>query len=273
MLRIGDFSRLGRVTIKTLRFWDEIGLLKPDYVNKENGYRYYSAEKLGIVDEIRNLKDLGFYLEDIAQILKEKPTRKRWIELLQSRKDFILDELNLCQKTLSKIDRMIDLVQREQIMSVVEIRELPEVIVASMRTVIPSYDALFKVVPPMGEIMRKQGAVCSVPAYCFNIYHDGEYREKDIDVEICEAVVDFCKDGDGVVYKRMASVPIAAVIMHKGAYESLGASYSAILSWIEDNGYSIDGHPRESYIDGIWNKENSDEWRTEIQIPVKKCKN
>ena len=45
MRRIGDFSRLGRVTIKTLRFWDEIGLLKPDYVNK-NGYRYYSAENL-----------------------------------------------------------------------------------------------------------------------------------------------------------------------------------------------------------------------------------
>jgi DNA-binding transcriptional MerR regulator len=270
MLKIGDFSRLGRVTIKTLRYWDEIGLLKPDFVNQENGYRFYSAEKLAVVHQIQQMKELGLFLEDIAEVLRKGRKKNQWINLLQSRRQSLLEELQLCQTTISKIDQMLQLAEMEETMSVIEIRELPEVIVASMRTTISSYNALFSVVPPMGDIMRKQGAVCRKPEYCFNIYHDGEYREKDIDVEICEAVVEARRDSDGVVYKTIPAVPTAATIMHKGRYEDLGNSYSEIFSWIEENGYTIDGNPRESYIDGIWNREDPKDWRTEIQIPVKK---
>jgi len=270
MLKIGDFSRLGRVTIKTLRYWDEIGLLKPDFVNRDNGYRFYSPQKLTVVHQIQQMKELGLYLEDIAEVLRKGREKNWWIDLLRSRRQSLFEELQLCQTTISKIDQMIKLAETEEMMSTVEIRELPEVIVASMRTRIPSYNALFSVVPPMGEIMRKQGAVCSKPEYCFNIYHDGEYREKDIDVEICEAVVEARKDTDGVVYKKIPAVPAAAVIMHKGPYEDLGKSYAEIFSWIEENGYTIDDNPRESYIDGIWNRDDPQEWRTEIQVPVKK---
>jgi DNA-binding transcriptional MerR regulator len=270
MLKIGDFSRSGRVTIKTLRYWDEIGLLKPDFVNRDNGYRFYSPEKLAVVHQIQQMKELGLYLEDIAEVLKKGREKNRWIDLLKSRRQSLVEELQLCQTTITKIDRMIELAEKEETMSTIEIRELPEVVVASMRTKIPSYSALFSVVPPMGETMKKQGAVCRKPEYCFNIYHDGEYREKDIDVEICEAVVEARGDGDGVIYKKIPAVRTAAVIMHKGPYEDLGKSYSAVFSWIEDNRYIIDGNPRESFIDGIWNKEDPQQWRTEIEVPVKK---
>lgn len=270
MLKIGDFSRLGRVTIKTLRYWDEIGLLKPDFVNQDNGYRFYSPAKLAVVHQIQQMKELGLYLEDIADVLRKGREKNRWIGLLLSRKESLIEELQLCQTTITKIDQMIQLAETEETMSSIEIRELPEVIVASMRTTIPSYNALFSVVPPMGDIMRKQGAVCRKPEYCFNIYHDGEYRENNIDVEICEAVIEARKDSDGVVYKKIPAVPTAAVITHKGPYENLGKSYSEIFSWIEENGYIIDGNPRESYIDGIWNREDPREWRTEVQVPVKK---
>lgn len=270
MLKIGDFSRLGRVTIKTLRYWDEIGLLKPDFVNQENGYRFYSPVKLAIVHEILQMKELGLYLEDIAFVLRKGREKNRWIDLLRSRRQSLMEELQLCQTTISKIDRMINLAETEEKMSTVEIRELPEVIVASMRTKIPSYNALFSIVPPMGEVMIKQGAVCRIPEYCFNIYHDGEYREKNIDVEICEAVIEARSDGEGIIYKTIPAVKTAAVIMHKGPYEELGKSYAEIFSWIEENGYTIDGNPRESYIDGCWNRKDPKDWRTEIQIPVKK---
>ncbi len=273
MLRIGDFSKLGRVTIKTLRYWDEIGLLKPDYVNDDNGYRYYTADKLAIVQQILSMKELGLYLEDIQRVLRDRVNSNEWLDLLQKRKMSLLDEIRLSESTLVKLDTMISKIKKERVaMNTVSIRELPEVIVASMRTTIPSYNDLFRVVPPMGDIMRKQGAVCREPAYCFNIYHDGEYREKDIDVEVCEAVVSYCKDGDGVVYKKLPGVKTAAVIMHCGPYETLGTSYAEILSWIEKSGYEIADNPRESYIDGIWNKEDPKDWKTEIQIPVTKVR-
>jgi len=270
MLKIGDFSKLGRVTVKTLRYWDEIGLLKPDFVNSENGYRYYAAAKLSQVHEIHSMKELGLTLEDISTIICDGYKKSVWIEMLRSRKDALTDELHLCETRLTKISQMLHLAEKEQIMEKVEIRELPEVIVASMRTTIPSYNALFKVVPPMGEVMIRQGAVCRIPEYCFNIYHDGEYRESDIDVEICEAVNEARPNGDGIVYKTIAYVKEAAVIMHHGNYESLGKSYSLLMSWIDDNDYEMADNPRESYIDGIWNRENPDDWRTEIQIPVKR---
>ena len=271
MLKIGDFSKLGRVTIKTLRYWDEIGLLKPEYVHPENGYRYYSTVKLALVHEILSLKELGLYLEDIRRILKGGLENDEWISLLRSRRNSLIEELRLREDRIHKIDRMIETAEREKTMSTIELRELPEVIVASYRTKIRDYNALFKVVPPLGDIMRKQGAECRIPEYCFNIYHDGEYREKDIDVEICEAVNEFREDGEGIVYKKMDAIPTAAVIMHRGAYDSLRKSYSAILTWIEKNGYEIIGNPRESYIDGVWNREHPEDWRTEIQIPVKKA--
>ena len=270
MLKIGDFSKLGRVTIKTLRYWDEIGLLRPDHVSTENGYRYYSTGKLAMVHEVLSLKELGLYLEDIRQVIQGGLAKDEWIGLLRSRRSSLVEEMHLRETQIDKIDRMLRSAEKEDAMSTVALRELPEVIVASYRTTIPDYTALFKVVPPLGEIMLRQGARCRIPEYCFNIYHDGEYREKDIDVEICEAVNEARRDGEGIVYKKVDAVPAAAVIMHKGGYDSLRKSYSVILTWIEENGYEITDKPRESYIDGIWNRENPEDWRTEIQIPVRK---
>lgn len=62
----------------------------------------------------------------------------------------------------------------------------------------------------------------------------------------------------------------AACIFHKGSYDMLHKSYKALLSHIEKSGYEICGNIRESYIDGVWNKETPEEWLTEIQIPVRK---
>jgi effector-binding domain-containing protein len=120
----------------------------------------------------------------------------------------------------------------------------------------------------MGETMKKQGAVCRKPAYCFNIYHDGEFKTTDIDVEICEAVEEARPDGDGVLYKKLEPVQKAACLRHMGPYELLGESYGKLFSWLEKEGYTPDGPCRESYIDGIWNREDPEEWITEIQVPV-----
>lgn len=69
MLKIGDFSKLSRVSIRMLRHYDEIGLLKPIWIDPESGYRYYGAEQLPIVGRIKALKDMGFGLAVIGEIL------------------------------------------------------------------------------------------------------------------------------------------------------------------------------------------------------------
>src|SRR5690349_13192442 len=71
MLKIGEFSRLSQVTVKTLHHYDEIGLLKPAQVDPFTDYRYYTLDQLPRIHSIMALKELGLSLEEIAQLLLE----------------------------------------------------------------------------------------------------------------------------------------------------------------------------------------------------------
>jgi DNA-binding transcriptional MerR regulator len=71
MLKIGEFSKLSRVSVKALRHYDEIGLLRPVQVDPSTGYRFYGHEQLPRLDRILALRDLGFSLEQIGQMLEE----------------------------------------------------------------------------------------------------------------------------------------------------------------------------------------------------------
>ena len=150
------------------------------------------------------------------------------------------------------------------------IKEIPSCIVYSKRIRIPDYNAMFEIIPAIGaEVTRMNpGLECTVPEYCFNVYHDGEYREKDIDMELCESVTDFGIEGNGITFKRLPDTLVVSVL-HKGPYETIGDAYAFVYKWIEDNSYEAVDNPRESFIDGIWNKDDKNDWLTEVQVPVK----
>ena len=76
------------------------------------------------------------------------------------------------------------------------------------------------------------------------------------------------KDTETIKFKKIDKIDTAACVMHKGPYSTLGEAYSAVYKWIEENNYIPCDNPRESYIDGIWNKEDPEEWLTEIQVPI-----
>ena len=154
------------------------------------------------------------------------------------------------------------------------IKELPACIVYSKRVRIPNYDAskytaYFDIIPAIGEAIAKQypDLKCAVPEYCFIAYPDGEYGEKDINIEFCEAVDKRYPDFDDITFKEIEACTVVSV-MHKGAYSELAKAYAYACKWVEENGYAVAGDPRENYIDGIWNKENESDWLTEIQIPI-----
>lgn len=117
--------------------------------------------------------------------------------------------------------------------------------------------------------MEKLGCVCDEPEYCFTQYLEQGYKENDILVEICQSVTEKKEDSEKVKFKTLPEVE-AACIFHKGSYDTFCKSYAVILNYIEDNGYEICGNIRESYIDGVWNKDSTEEWLSEIQIPVRR---
>lgn len=237
--KIGLFSKINRVTIKALRHYDEIGLLPPAFIEETTGYRYYTSAQLPLLHQILALRDMGFTLDEIKQVQGGIPEK----ELLQKKRLELIKKIAADTLRLAQVESYLAKKDADTCDYHIILKDLPEVIVASMRTVISSYDALFDVVPPMGAEMERLGCVCAVPEYCFNIYHDGEYRETDVDVEICEAVTEKKIDSEMLTFKVIDRVEHAACVLHKGPYEGFPKAYNAVLKWVENNGYEIIDNP------------------------------
>ena len=268
MYRIGQFSQMTKVTIKALRFYEEEGLLEPTFIEPATGYRYYDSSLLPRVHKIVSLKQSGFSISQIKMILEGKNVG----ELLFSQKEKLEEELNEKARELSSINYYLSLIQEEKSLKyTVMLKALPRVIVYSKRMIVESYSDYFTVVPKIGETVEAANPdlkCINNPPYCFFIYHDAEYRDKNIDCEFCEAVEDFGNPVDDIVFKVIEEVPRAACVLHKGPYESLPLAYGAVFDWIQKNKFICSDKPRESYIEGIWNKENPEDWITEIQVPL-----
>ena len=117
-------------------------------------------------------------------------------------------------------------------------------------------------------LMEKAGCVCALPEYCFTCYPEPCLKDEGITAEICEAVTKAKRSTGKLRFKTLPETS-AACIFHRGSYNTLPESYERLLRYIEDNGYGIAGEVRESYIDGVWNREDERDWLSEIQIPLK----
>ena len=274
MYRIGMFSKLGRTTVKTLRHYDEAGLLAPAYVDEENGYRYYTTDQLFRLQEIVALRQMGFSVAEVQRMLSGDDAR----EVLYARAAELENALRENADKLTRLNNYISEKQEGRTMNYqVTIRDIAPCTVFSMRQVIPHYSTLFELMPCTGERVARAypDIKCAEPDCCFIIYRDGEYKETDIDIELCQAVsccdtlAKGCCDDDGIEFKDLPAMTIASVL-HRGDYEGLRNAYAFIMKWIVDNGYTVAGEPRDRYIDGIWNRESADDWLTEVQIPVTK---
>lgn len=268
MYRIGEFSKLTKTTIKTLRYYDEAGLLKPEYIDPFTNYRFYTTNQLVALHRIQAFRQVGLSIDEIKLLLSGGNVD----EIMKKCKQEVLRELRNSQDQLSRIEFILSGKEEKQFMNYQAIlKELPECIVFSKKMTIPSYDAYFQVIPEIGQKVHERypDLKCVVPEYCFVCYLDGEYREKDINVEFCQAVEEMKPDFEDIHFKKIEAAT-AVSVMHKGPYSKLSHAYAYIFQWIEENGYVVTQNVRESYIDGIWNKENEEDWLTELQVPVMK---
>lgn len=274
MYSIGMFSKIYQVTPKTLRHYDEVGLLTPSYVDDVTGYRYYEHAQSRRLRRILDFKRMGFGLIEIMEIIDLAPGSDALAQRMEQKKRETAEKIGEEKRRLERIGNFLRCGTGETMQEYkVVIKNIPECTVAYMRRVIPNYDALFELMPNvMGPEMERLGCECALPAYCFNVYLDAEHKETDLDMELCEAVTEAKEDSELVQFKTIPEIPQAACFSHYGGYNTLHTGYVYAAEWIEQNGYELVGSPRESYIDGIWNKETEAEWRTELQFPVRKIK-
>ncbi len=269
-LKIGEFSKLNMVSTKTLRHYEEIGLIAPFEIDKWTGYRYYTVDQLSKMNRIIFLKKLGFSLEEIKEIFddgREMPS----VNEIKLKLEDCNKELNIITKRATELSMLENKLQKKEIMQQIFIKSLPAVTAATHRRVISGYHELFNLCPNViGPEMARLGCECAAPEYCFTIDHNDEYCSTNIDIEYFEAVKERKEDSKMIQFKDIPAVKTAACINHYGVYETLPESFAILYKQIEDNGYKIVDKPRFCYIDGIWNKDSGSEWLTEIQIPVEK---
>lgn len=266
--KIGEFSRMMQVTVKTLRHYEQKGLLLPSEVDEWTGYRYYTIEQVQRLSEIRQMQKLGFSLEEIGDLLcEDNPVPS--IELLDEK---IAQTENSIKALMERHRRLLDWRDvRREVQSVRDysIHSLPEITVASHREIIPNYEVLGDLCCKLiGPAMVKMGCRCTVPGYCFTVEYDGEYRPENIDIEYCEQVEEMLPDTETIRFKRLDAVPKALCLKHIGPYDRFYESFSQALRYLEDNALRICGQPRFCYIDGAWNQPDPEKWVSIIQIPV-----
>ena len=253
-LKIGEFSRLGRVTVRALRHYEEIDLLAPEIVDRDTGYRYYSVGQLQKIFSISKLKSMGYSLEEIRDLWDDDqhfPT----VESLEEKIRKCEEELAVLKERKRMLKAVVASQKKLHKMEKVYFESLPAITVASHRTIIPSYEDLGRLCyEVIGPEMARLGCECPEPGYCY-----------------CEKVTKKGTDSALIKFKDIPAVPLAACLKVFGPYDKLYDNYVELFAYLEKEGYKIAGVPRAVYIDGIWNQEDADKWLTIIQVPVEKA--
>lgn len=264
MFRIGEFSKLAKTTVKTIRFYDEISLFKPAFVDA-NGYRYYSIEQLRLLQKIIELRSLDIPIDKIKQVLEGEDVNK----IFKTRLTELESELERNKQNIVLIKNYL---LKGESMNNYQAKEIsiPKCIVFYRHGVIDTMADLVPFILEAGEEVSKNNPTlkCIQPDYCYVVYAAKEYKEKDVEVEYAQAVENFGKESENIKFKEMPKEK-AISVFHKGSYSHLADAYAFALEFVNKNGYEISAPIRERYIDGCWNKESENDYLTEVQIPIK----
>lgn len=268
---IGTFANLSRVPAKTLRYYDEIDLFCPNYVDPYTGYRYYTHDQFGQLYRILALKELGLSLKQIKTILEDDFSLDDLRGMLKLKQVELDSELVLVQDRLQRVMMWLDWLEKEQKMPNYDVilKTVPPIRVASRRVPIPYSDA----VPPILTSAFNEVAVyinqhkAKRAAPTIAVWHSSHEAVSDEDAEAAIPIDREIPASDRIAVYELPEVYVASVV-HQGNFDDFGKGYEAVLAWIKTNGYQINGPYREVYL-----KHNNDELgdtATEIQFPVEK---
>ncbi|GAA3394423.1 MerR family transcriptional regulator [Cryptosporangium minutisporangium] len=272
MFSIGDFATLGRVSVRMLRHYDTLGLLVPE--RAPSGYRYYRAEQLHALNRITALKGLGFSLAQVKTILHDDVGVDELRGMLRMRRAELDAQMAADQARLRAVEVRLRLIESEGRMSVDEIvvKPVAPVRVAALQTTVSSYDSgeIGPAIQPLyQELCAHLDAAGIVPIGAGVSFFDGTGEDgQPIRISAGMQVGAAPDPSYGFEIVDLPAIPAAATLVHRGAMDTVDASYQALAAWISDHGYRMLGHSREVYLEF---SEDHDKWVNEIQIAVEKA--
>jgi DNA-binding transcriptional MerR regulator len=262
MLRIGDFARLSQVSVKALRFYDEIGLLKPTSVDRTTGYRYYAPHLLARLNQILALKELGFSLAEITALLQTDLSDGQVRAVLVRKRAELSQRITREQAQLAQVDawlqQLIAATSAEE--SLIAVKQAPAQLVASVRATLGSYDEAEELFSELQHHLRRHQRSGQRAA----IWHACANSGRQID---CEALIWLHQRVPEKRRVRVYELPAstAACVLHQGKDETIEQTYRVARRWIKAQGYQMTEPNREIYWPDAQAGASS---LTEIQFPV-----
>jgi DNA-binding transcriptional MerR regulator len=269
MFSIGEFARHGRVSVRMLRHYDAIGLIRPASVDAATGYRFYQARQLAELNRVIALKDLGFTLQQVQAILAEQVSGAELRGMLKLRRAEIHAQIEAETTRLARVEARLATIEDEARVPVdgVVIKRLAPVRVGELTGTAAGYEpeAITPVIQPLYRELW--GQICGAdirvagPAIAY-------YEDTGDDAIVVHAAVPMVAEpgGDhGFSVVDLPEVATAAVIIHHGAMDDVLSTGQALARWIDASGYRSVGYARELTLE--WS-EDQDQWVTELQQPI-----
>lgn len=266
LLRIGEFSTLTRLSVRMLRHYDAHGVLSPACIDGFTGYRFYSPDQVAEALLIRQLRDVGFSVSAIAALLPLRREPELLRRALVVQREHLMTEARAAELRLARIDQLISITQGRAIMAELTTTIHPAHRVVALRTVIPTYqdegqawDQL------MAEVTAQRVPLVDGP--CGATFHDREYKEADVDVEVWVAVQPVATAKAPLVARDVPEQRVAVALV-KGPYELIGTAVDELGSHLDAEGLTIAGPMYNRYLVGPAQSEDPAQYVTEVCIPV-----
>lgn len=270
MLKIGEFSKISQVSIKTLRYYDDLGLFSPDWVDRYTGYRYYTLGQLPRLNRILALKELGFPLVQIERLLQEDLTVEELRRLMKLRQAEVEQQVQAEQARLAQVAARLRLIEQEgrQPRYEVTVKQVPSMLVAGIRDTISGSQDLHSLLDELRRSLADWGLSPGPLTPFIAIYYDAEYQDRGADVEVVVPIQRRLRPRARVDVHELPGVESAACAVHQGSHGQLSSAYQALTAWTQVNGYRIGAHSREVYLQGFEPETAADGFVTELQLPI-----
>jgi len=285
MIKIGDFSKLAHVSIKTLHHYDDIGLLKPTQIDRYSGYRYYTLQQLVTLNSILALKDLGFALEQIAQLLQDDISAAEMRGMLRMKKVELAARLEDEQARLARVEqRLRQLENKAQTGSVeIAIKQVPAQTALTARIVAASEQMIHPARISLQVLLQSylERAQLKPSGPWFALLDDLPYVETDLEISLGigitprsgQRAADW--NGTPVRLQELAAVPGMASLIHTSGPGALPQTYTSLYAWTQSNGYQVTGAFREIYLPETGTSARPEQAITdgliEVQCPVERA--
>lgn len=244
-LRIGEFARLGHVSVKALRFYEAEGLLKPAYVDPGTGYRYYRVGQTERLALITNLRAAGFSIGEIAALLESGLSPRALARSIDAQRERLLADRAAIDDKLEIVETLTASLsgRSKRALSQVKLRPVPDQRVHARVASVPSLGAPISAIfeAAEAEVAKHRARAAEAP---FLIFHDPPSRREKLAIEVCIPVTE---TADRLEIKRIPGCGLACSVAYGGGYEQTETLRERMIAWIDAAGLEPDGPLREVY--------------------------